>query len=61
MRRPVHIRHQIRKTVPDWDLGDVAAPNLIGPCDRQLSQQVWINAVLRFLLVFGPLSMAATP
>ncbi len=48
--RPIHDRHQIQKAVFDWNVGDVAAPNLIGPRDWQLSQQVWINAVLRVLL-----------
>mgnify|MGYP000276212011 CR=1 FL=1 len=32
-RRPIHDRHQIQKAVFDWDVGDVAAPNLIGPRD----------------------------
>ena len=29
--------HKIQKAVFDWDVGDVAAPNMIGPRDWQLS------------------------
>ena len=48
--RPIHDCHQIQKAVLDGDVGDVAAPNLIGPRDCELPQQVWINAVLWVLL-----------
>ena len=42
--------HQIQKLVFDGDVGDVAAPNLIGPRDGELPQRVWINALLWVLL-----------
>ena len=42
--------HQIQKAVLDGDVGNVAAPNLIGPRDCEFPQQVWINAVLWVLL-----------
>ena len=48
--RPIHDCHQIQKAVLDEDVGDVAAPNLIGPRDCELPQKVWINAVLWVLL-----------
>ena len=36
-RHPIHDRHQMKKAVFDWDVGYVAAPNLIGSRDWQLS------------------------
>ena len=36
--RPTHDCHQIQKAFLDGDVGDVAAPNLIGPRNRQLLQ-----------------------
>ena len=48
--RPIHDCHQIQKTFLDRDIGDVAAPNLIGSHDCELPQQVWINTMLWGLL-----------
>ena len=47
--RPIIDCHQIHKAVLDGDVGDVAALNLIGPRDCELSQQVWIDPRLRML------------
>lgn len=33
----------------DRDVGNVVAPDVVWPRDRQLPQQVWINSVLRVL------------
>ncbi len=45
-----HDRYQIQKAMLDWDVGDVAAPNLSGPRDCQLSQQIGIDPMLRVFL-----------
>ena len=29
-----------------WDVGDVARPGLVGPCDGDIPQQIGINPVL---------------
>ena len=50
---PINDRQQIQKPVIDGYVGDFAAPNLIGPLDCQLSQQVWINAGLWVLLALS--------
>ena len=47
--RPIIDCHQIYKAVLDGDVGDVAALNLIGPRDCELSQQVWIDPGVRIL------------
>lgn len=49
-RRPIHDRDQIKKATAHWDVGDITAPNMVRSRDRQLSQQVWINAMLWVLL-----------
>lgn len=48
-RRPIHDRYQIQEPTPHWDVGNITAPNLVRARNRQLPQQVWINAMLRML------------
>ena len=44
-RRPIHDRHQIQKAALHRDVGDVGAPDLIGPVDRQPLEKIGINPV----------------
>ena len=38
-RCPIHDRHQIEEPAADRDVGDVRAPDLVRPLDRQTPQQ----------------------
>ena len=42
--KPVHHGHQIHKALWHWHVGDIGAPDLIGPINREASQQVGIPA-----------------
>ena len=43
---PVHHRHQVDKPIGQADVGDVSAPDLVGPGDLKATQQVRVNRVL---------------
>jgi hypothetical protein len=47
---PIHECDQIEEAVPHRDIGYVAAPDMVGALDWQLSQQIGIDRVLRVLL-----------
>src|SRR6266478_2844267 len=42
---PVHDRDQIQETLGHRDIGDVRAPNLVDPFDRQPTEQIGIDLV----------------
>ena len=42
---PVHHRHQIHEPTRHRHVGDIAAPHLVGACDRQIPQKVRENPV----------------
>ena len=44
--RPVHDRHQVEEAALHRDIGDVGAPDVIRPLDRQAAQQIRVNPVL---------------
>ena len=44
--RPVHDRHQVRKSAAHRNMRDARAPNRIRPVDRQVPQQVGTDPVL---------------
>ena len=44
--RPVHDRHQVKEATVHRDVGDVGAPDLVRPLDRQAPQQIRVNPVL---------------
>jgi len=46
-RRPVHDRDQVQEAALDRDVGDVGAPDLIGPVDREPLEQIGINPMRR--------------
>ncbi len=45
MRGAVHDRNQVKEPAPDRDIGDVGAPDLVRPLDRQALEPVWIDPV----------------
>ena len=45
-RRPVHHRDQVEKAAPHRQVGDVGAPDLVRPIDRQIPQQIREDLVL---------------
>ena len=51
---PVHNSHQIQKPALHGNVGDIHAPDLVGLCDWQFSEQIRVNLVRRVLL--APLS-----
>ena len=42
---PVHDGHEVNETPRHGDVADVGRPDLVGPGDRQLAQQIGINLV----------------
>ena len=53
-RVPVHDRHQVDEALGQRNVGNVTAPDLVDPVDRQAAQQVGILDVLgAALLVLG--------
>ena len=48
---PINDCHKIQKAVLDGNVGNIAAPNLIGPRECELPQKVWKSTVLWILLV----------
>ena len=44
-RRPVHDRDQVQEAALNRDVGDIGAPDLIGPVDRHPLEQIGINPV----------------
>ena len=44
--RPVHDRHQVEEAAPHRDIGDVGAPDMVRPLDRQAPQQIRVDPVL---------------
>ena len=48
--RPVHHRDQVQKAPLQWDVGDIRAPHVVRPRDRQVAQQVRIDPVSRVRL-----------
>ena len=44
---PVHDRNQVQEPPLNRDVGDVGAPDLIGPVDHQVPQQIRVNPVFR--------------
>ncbi len=51
--RPVHDRHQIEEAAPHRDIGDIRAPDMVGPLDCQLAPQARIDPV-RGMRIAGP-------
>ncbi len=47
---PVHDRDQIQKSAPHRNVGDINAPDLIWPINRQPPEQVRVNLMLRVFL-----------
>jgi len=47
---PIHNSDQIEEAVPHWNIGYVAAPDLVGARDWQTSKQLGIDRVLRVFL-----------
>ena len=43
-------RHQVQKAPTHRDVGDIHAPHLIGPGDRQSSKKIRIHSILRVRL-----------
>ena len=46
-RRPVHDRDQVQEAALHGNVGDVGAPDLVGPVDRHPLEQIGINPVRR--------------
>jgi hypothetical protein len=44
---PVHNDHQVEKALGHRDVGDVGAPHLIDPLDREPAEEVWEDLVRR--------------
>ena len=44
--RPIHDRHQVKEASAHRDIGDVGAPDLIGPVDRHALEQIRVDPVL---------------
>jgi hypothetical protein len=44
---PIHDYHQVKKAPSHRDVGDVGAPDLIDPLDRQPAEQIRVDLVLR--------------
>ncbi len=44
--RPVHDRHEVKEATLHRDVGDIGAPDMVRPLDRQAPQQIWVNPVL---------------
>jgi len=42
---PVHDRHQVHKAVTHGHVGDVGSPDLVGPGDLQIPQQIRVAPV----------------
>ena len=60
--RPVHYRHEVEKPSRDRDIGDVRAPHVVRPGDREVAQQVGEDPVLRLAtLVRGRRYTASIP
>lgn len=45
--RPVHDRHRVEEAAPHRDVCHVGAPDMVGPLDCQLAQEIRIDPVLR--------------
>ena len=45
--RPIHDRHQVKEAAAHRDVGDVGAPDLIGPVDRHALEQIGVDLLLR--------------
>ena len=43
--RPIHDRHQVKEASAHRDIGDVGAPDLIGPVDRHALEQIRVDPV----------------
>jgi len=43
--KPVHDGHQIQEAFPHGDVGDVTAPDLIGPINAQPTEQIGVGLV----------------
>ena len=48
--RPVHHDGQVQKAPPQGDVGNISAPHVVRPRDRQIAQQVGIDPVRRVRL-----------
>ena len=44
---PVHDRYKVHETPAHRDVGDIGRPYLVWPVNCQVSQQVWVDLVLR--------------
>ena len=44
--RPIHDRHQVKEASAHRDIGDVGAPDRIGPVDRHVLEQIRVDPVL---------------
>ena len=44
--RPVHDRHQVKEAALHRDVGDIGAPDMVRPLDRQAPQQIGPDPVL---------------
>ena len=55
--RPIQDRHQVKKAAPHRDVGDVGAPDMVCPHDRQTLEQIGVDPVLgmRFARAAPPL------
>ena len=59
-REPVHDRHEIEKSPFHGDIRDVGTPDLVGPVDDQIPQQIrifpmlWMGHTRAWLLVDRP-------
>src|SRR5712675_15310 len=59
---PVHDRDQIHEPLGHRDIGDVRAPNLVDPIDRQPTEQIGIDLVRGCRLArVRPLKTATSP
>ena len=48
--RPIHHRDEVQKASLQWDIGNIRAPHVVRPRDRQIAQQVGIDPVRRVRL-----------
>ena len=45
--RPVEDRKQIHKASRQRDIGNIGGPDMIGPCDREVAQEIGVDLIAR--------------